>query len=53
MIRPLLTSTLALLTLLTACGPADADRTPGAPAQQVPENDRYGGTAVVSVSVDA
>lgn len=56
MIRPVLTSTLVLLTLLAACGGADArhgsesvDSTGG----QVPESERYGGTAVVSVSVDA
>lgn len=44
-------SVLALCALLASCAPADA---PGAAAEpeQIPDDERYGGTAVVALSTD-
>jgi ABC-type transport system substrate-binding protein len=42
----------ALLAVLAACAGADSRRATEAPADQVPEPERYGGTAVVAVGTD-
>lgn len=46
-VEPFRAAALALLTLLAACGPGDSGRTLPPAAEQVPEAERYGGTAVI------